>query len=114
MPRDTSTEAPVRCSVAFGVFASIASRPPRFRQRLRQHSIRFDTVDHQGEILVPRRRSAVLVPGDAVSGHDHLPDAWRGLVEKDILDVVEPIRCPTCARDIRVEEAVIAVKGVSI
>ena len=30
-----------------------------------QSSILFDTVDHQGEILIPRHRSAMLVPGDA-------------------------------------------------
>jgi len=77
-------------------------------------AILVDTMDYQSEILVARRRFAMLVPGNAVSGHDHAPGAWRWLVEKDILDVVEPIRRPSCARVVPVEEAVIAVIALSI
>src|SRR5436190_12694874 len=59
--------------VAVGVFAS---RAPLYRHRLRRPSILHDTAHHQGVILVPRRRFAMLVPGDAVSGHHYLPDTW--------------------------------------
>jgi hypothetical protein len=50
---------------------------------------------YQSEILIPSRRAAMLVPGDAVSSDLHAPDARYRLFKEDVLDVIDPVQCPS-------------------
>src|SRR5437899_1038113 len=66
-------------------------------QLLRHQWVALDAGNHQGKILVPRRRLTMLVPSDSVSSDQNAPHARNGPLQEHVLDVIDTVRQPTFA-----------------